>query len=629
MSRHEAIRSALNALEPSRAADAPAPNQLREPLSDGERALFDRALELRNGYDDLQSKLLRSAVFAEASLGTAAFIHELRQCLAPIIGLAELMKESPTSPFAGEWVSEISAQALRLADLLDRHASLLKTHSTEEEPCDLSSLATEGSRYFVRLPPGVKLRVEVPHGLPHVRARKRQLLHALINVLANARDAHKGKPGEIFVSARVHESFAELVIADQGAGIDPAIRSRLFEPLFTTKREDGTGLGLYLSRELLRPHGELLLLDPAEVPDGYRTAFAIRLPLVEVGVTAKSSGAAAALPVAAPTETSRELDVWTSARREAFERASPLVAEQKNNPVLLVEDEPAVRRMTRAVLESVASIKIYEAADAALALGLLEKVRVDFIVCDKNLPDQDGLEVIRKARVRYPSIDAMIVTGYPSADSVSEAIRMGATDYLLKPIRELKTLRESVSGALARQRLGRLVEQHDPVWRELTARLRKAAPDAERAQLLDRVSSTLSSRMSGPPTVAVVGRVHLPALLDSGFPVVLCGSAADLSSRREDIDLVVFGAEEAPESVRELAQAARSRAMPAQLVALGRFVNADSAIAAIQGRTQALLETDIKADLVASALTAAAERRREHVRWDALGRLLTEMGITP
>src|SRR3954447_11143657 len=126
MSTMNPIESALRALDAasSEPAEGPALNHLRQPLSDSERSLFDRAYALRQGYDALNGRVLRSAVFAEAALGTAAFIHELRQCISPVIGLAELMKESPGSPFVHEWVGEISAQAMRLADLLERHAAL-------------------------------------------------------------------------------------------------------------------------------------------------------------------------------------------------------------------------------------------------------------------------------------------------------------------------------------------------------------------------------------------------------------------------------------------------------------------------------------------------------------------------
>ena len=535
MNTKNAIESALRALDASSSEplEGEALDCLRQPLSDGERSLFDRAHELRQGYTALHDRVLRSAVFAEAALGTAAFIHELRQCISPVIGLAELLKETPNSPFVHEWVGEISAQSMRLADLLDRHAALLRNPASTEAPCDVREVVEEASRYFSRLPPGVTLHLNLPAQAPLALARRRQLLHALINLLANARDAHRGRPGTIEVSLRVHGEQLELVISDQGCGVEPGIRERLFEPLFTTKDENGTGLGLFLSRELLRPQGELVLLDGKDVPFGARTAFGIRLPLASATPAAGSRPEAAAA-TAAPERAHGTEDAFTAAKQQAYARAQALWAEEKNHPVLLVEDEPAVRRMTRAVLESVTHIKIYEAADAAFALGLLEKLKVDFLVCDKNLPDQDGLEVIRRAKLRHPGIDAMIVTGYPSPDSAAEAIRMGATDYLVKPVREVKSLRESVATALLRQRLHRLGERHGDLWLELCQQLRAHTPEGSLPRkAIDAIRAQLGmDQMPGAVTLAVVKEEATAARLKAaGMDVLAVGGPADSGGR--------------------------------------------------------------------------------------------------
>lgn len=601
---------------------------LGSELGEGERALFGRALQLKRDLTDLNDRVLRSAQFAEASLGTAAFIHELRQCLTPIIGLAELMKESPQSPFVSEWVQEIAGQAGLVADLLDRHAALLRTGSTEAEAVDVFALCQEAARYFTRLPAGVRLVVEVPADLPKPLVRRRQLLHALINLVANARDAQKGRAGQITIQARELDGRLELLVTDQGKGIDPAVRDRLFEPLFTTKAEEGTGLGLYLSRELLRPTGELVLLSPEETPEGAKTAFAIRLPRPQADGARATLSTPAPGGVAAGVGGTRPHDPSASARRQAYERLAPLWAGEKNNPVLLVEDEPAVRRMTRAVLESVGTFKIYEAADAAFALGMLDKIPVDFLVCDKNLPDQDGLEVIRRARTRYPAIDAMIVTGYPSPESAVEAIRMGATDYLLKPVRELKTLRDSVSQALLRQRLTRTASQHEAVLRELSHAL---SLEGSRESELRRAAEELSAQLSkavreAPPRVVVLGsKDH--GLISGYGEAEQIEAPAELNALAGDVDLVVFSAEESSDTLRTLVGAGRSRASAPHLFAVGEFVTTEAAVAAIQGRTGFVLPRGGTTS-AGELLTQATQRRRSEVRADALLRFVRALGIS-
>lgn len=621
----QTIDSALRALDTQAPPNTVEVSQLRRSLGDGERALFDRALELRQGYSDLHERVLRSAAFAEASLGTAAFIHELRQCLSPLIGLSELMKETPDSPYVREWVGEISGQAQRIADLLDRHAALLRTTASEEEACEVAPLVAEAARYFTRLPPGVKLVSELPPELPRVLARRRQLLHAMINLLANARDAQKGKTGTIRIGARVVKDQVEIVISDQGSGVDPSIRERLFEPLFTTKQEEGTGLGLFLSRELLRPHGDLVLMTEA-LPEGAKTAFAIRLPREGTRRSEATQAAAAQLAEAARSQPA-QLDPWAEARGRALAQLEPMVREERNNPVLLVEDEPAVRRMTRAVLESVANIKIYEAADAAFAFKLLDKVKVDFLVCDKNLPDQDGLEVIRHARTQHPGIDAMIVTGYPSPDSAAEAIRVGATDYLLKPVREVKTLRESVSGALSRQKLRRLAERADRLVVELARELLERAPAQAPARIVLANVLAAFDESDAPVRVAVMGGVQLPAALP-GISVERPANPDALAQLSSDVDLILFGAESSPEVAQELLAMARARPSLPHLMPVGRFAQTETAVVAIQGRTAAVLDHTQPAGAWTETLQLAAQRRRREVRGEALRAFLKELGLS-
>ena len=622
MSTPHALKAALHALDKGPVADLSQLEALRYSLEEGERLLFDRAVELRRRFEELHTRVLSSATFAEASLGTAAFIHELRQHLSPLLGLTELMKETPDSPFTPGWVAEIGAQAGRMADLLDRHAALLRVRASEEAPCNLAELAAEARGYFTHLPPGVRLVVDLPPALPRALARRRPLLHALVNVLANARGAHRGRPGVIRLSARTHGDVVELLVSDQGSGVDPAVRPRLFEPLFTTKHEDGTGLGLFLSRELLRPRGDVVLLEGPEVPEGVSTAFALRLPAEVVRLETPVRAAPAPELTPGPVEAAgAEPNPWARARRRACERAALLVGGEHKSLVLVVEDEPAVRRMTRAVLEPLPHVRIYEAADAAFALGLLERLKVDFLVCDKNLPDQDGLEVIRRARQRYPWIGAMIVTGYPSPESATEAIRVGVTDYLLKPVREVRTLRDSVAFALAHQRLNGLCEQHEAVWREVAEELARHAPSgtAERAAVEELLRLLDPKLQSAGLVVAVVEEPEAQAALrEAGLEVL-----------GRDVDLVAFAAEEPPGLARTLVAAACLLACPPHLVALGRFVHTESAVATIQGRASVVLERSaLSRDGQALLLEAGARRRRE-ARAQALGRLLRHLGFEP
>ena len=129
---------------------------------------------------------------------------------------------------------------------------------------DLKALVGEALRpYEPGLPPGVTLTVEASDGVPAVMADRRLLERAVVNLLENALQA-VGEDGAIRVRLRSAEAGrrAEIEIEDTGAGIDAAVKDRLFEPFFSTKTS-GSGLGLALVKRIAEDHGGGVSLEPA------------------------------------------------------------------------------------------------------------------------------------------------------------------------------------------------------------------------------------------------------------------------------------------------------------------------------------------------------------------------------
>ncbi len=251
--------------------------QARASLSPGECRLFDRAVALARRAAEDRALLERAARFAEAGLGTAALIHEIKQCLSPLLGTTALLREGGVRKATPELLADVIDQATRLAELIDRHLALFRDEVPQDATADVADAVAEAARYFEKLPPGVSLKVSIPPRLPHVAIHRPRLVHALVNLLANARDAHEEKPGVIDVGARAIDDRVEVTVSDQGPGVAPDVREKLFQPLVTTKGELGTGLGLFLTRSLLQPAAEVFLLDGPQATPGSRTTFVIRL----------------------------------------------------------------------------------------------------------------------------------------------------------------------------------------------------------------------------------------------------------------------------------------------------------------------------------------------------------------
>jgi two-component system C4-dicarboxylate transport sensor histidine kinase DctB len=206
---------------------------------------------------------------AEFGRFAAKQIHELRQPLFAIKGLAQLLLERQEVDVgeARDFARHIVEQAERLAGLvadlrrISLPGSTAKDGRTEVAPVVLRVAALLEWRFRK----GVTLRTEIAPDLPPAAIGGGALEQVLINLLSNALDAVAGRPGPL-VQVRVRTpapGTIEIGVADNGCGIARPARARLFESFFTTKGEEqGTGLGLAVSREIARgAGGDLVLSD--------------------------------------------------------------------------------------------------------------------------------------------------------------------------------------------------------------------------------------------------------------------------------------------------------------------------------------------------------------------------------
>ncbi|WP_434345194.1 response regulator [Myxococcus virescens] len=193
--------------------------------------------------------------------------------------------------------------------------------------------------------------------------------------------------------------------------------------------------------------------------------------------------------------------------------------------VLVVDDEPVVLDICARLLERDADLVVTLAASAEDALPLLAEQRFDVLVTDKNLPGMGGVELIAEARRLQPSLEAVMITGYASSESVVAAFAAGASDYILKPFDDLRVLRAKVRAALERRTAGLLVrEQAREVAREAAALLASGqdAPElAYEALEAELRAYEESVRLGLNGRVAVVGSANTVTVLqDAGFEAV-------------------------------------------------------------------------------------------------------------
>lgn len=128
--------------------------------------------------------------------------------------------------------------------------------------------------------------------------------------------------------------------------------------------------------------------------------------------------------------------------------------------VLIVDDDADLLRLLSKVVEG-EGLDFVEAHDGESAIFVLQTSEIDVLLVDKNLPGVSGLEVARFARRERPSIPIIMITGYPTKESLQEAEQLDFTDYLEKPL-DLFELRTSIQSALRTREIGKVVFSVDP-----------------------------------------------------------------------------------------------------------------------------------------------------------------------
>jgi DNA-binding NtrC family response regulator len=151
--------------------------------------------------------------------------------------------------------------------------------------------------------------------------------------------------------------------------------------------------------------------------------------------------------------------------------------------VLIVEDEPNVRLVFRTALEST-GLELATAEDGEAALRALKRAPADLVLLDLQMPNLDGMGLLRRLRAEGNEVPVVIITAYGSVPDAVAAMRLGALDFLAKPLTP-DALRAAVAGVLAR---------HAPARGAAREAAPEAAPAGAAADLLGRAKQALNHR---------------------------------------------------------------------------------------------------------------------------------------
>jgi len=210
--------------------------------------------------------------------------------------------------------------------------------------------------------------------------------------------------------------------------------------------------------------------------------------------------------------------------------------------LLVVDDEPSFRALLRDILEG-AGHGVTEARDGAEALAFLERTTYDLVLTDRRMPAVDGLELLRRVRARTWPPPVVVLTAHGSIPEAVEAVRLGAADYIAKPLPSPEALVDLVASLLPREDDGEIVTA-DPAMRELLDLVDRVAP---------RDVAVLVTGESGVGKELVARRLHARSPRAKG-PFVAVNAAALPETLAES---ELFGAEKGAFTGADQARAGR------------------------------------------------------------------------
>ena len=328
--------------------------------------------------------------------------------------MADLPRESPHAAD----VQEILNAANRASSLTRQLLAFSRRQVLQPHVLDLNALTGDLEKMLRRLlREDIQLVTRFDPQLALVNADAGQLEQVIVNLVVNARDAMP-RGGRIAIEtsnvtlgegyAPMHANanpgpYVLLTVSDTGKGMDKATQAHIFEPFFTTKPVgQGTGLGLSTVYGIVKQSGGYVWVY-SEIDRG--TTFKIYLPSVSM----------------APKSSEAERDVNTSL---------PATPER----ILLVEDEPNVRRIARRILERNGYI-VLEASNGAEALRVLERRQepIALVLTDLVMPEMGGKELASRLRNVSPTSRVLFMSGYTEDAVLRQSVMEPGAMFLDKP----------------------------------------------------------------------------------------------------------------------------------------------------------------------------------------------------
>jgi two-component system cell cycle sensor histidine kinase/response regulator CckA len=393
----------------------------------GEVLLYEAIVEDITERLTLERKLRQALKMEAAGRLAGGLAHDFNNMLGVIIGYSDMLIDqvTPADPLRGQ-LEEIRKAGDRAASLARQFLAFTREESPEQRVLNLNTVVTDLECMLRRLiREDIELHTFLAPALGQIKSDQGQIEQVIINLAVNARDAMP-QGGKLILetfNVDLNEVYALhhpplvpgpyvcLAVADTGVGMSAETQAHIFEPFFTTKpKGHGTGLGLATVFGVVKQNNGYVWVYSEP---GVGATFKVYLPRVG-DLAERSSGPrqAGTLP-------------------------------RRSETILLVEDEPALRTVTGAMLQR-GGYSVLEAANAAEALAVAEghAGQIDLLLTDVIMPGMNGPALAAKLARTRPQMRVLFISGYTGSYVAHRGLIEESSLLLQKPFTSEALLRK-------------------------------------------------------------------------------------------------------------------------------------------------------------------------------------------
>jgi len=346
---------------------------------------------------------------------TGGISHDFNNLLGVILGYTELLEDKlADTPPLNRYINEISLAGNRAKILTSKLLAFSSKQSTDKKSSNINCLLERDQHMLEKtLTAKINLTIEKANELWDVCIDEELLADSILNMCINSMHAMP-KGGKLTISTKNTQlndsdvrsfsipagNYVQLSVTDTGAGMSSDIKGNLFEPFFTTKGDAGTGLGMSQVYGFVKQsNGEIQVLS--EPGEGTQIDIYIPRYIKQINDNCCIT--------------------------KSHETPTP----SKNEIILVVDDEPALRELAEEILKS-HNYQVLCAESGEEALQILTTKDIDLMLTDVIMPNMDGYQLASQVKQQFPKIKILIASGY-NEQMLNENSNSALYDQLDKP----------------------------------------------------------------------------------------------------------------------------------------------------------------------------------------------------